>query len=179
MFQSVKYFLIVGSVALNIAFVGAWLAHAIPAQWESKQAPVPSASTGGVWCPLHRKLNVADEQWRQIEPRLREFRESADSVCKHVSALRLEMVELVAAATTDAEAIAAKQDEILAGQRKMQGLVIGQLLAEKEVLTPEQEAQLFEMIRTQSGCNRAGSMVMPGRAQGGAGRLLRGEPSDQ
>jgi len=179
MWRSSKRFLIVASVALNLAFVGVWLAHAISAGVGGELAPSPPATPGRIWCPLHEKLNLTDEQWEQIEPRLREFRQSAQSVCDTVSQLRLEMVELIAAPTPDLEAIAAKQEEIQAGQQKMQGLVIGHLLAEKEILTPEQEERLFTMIREQSGCDRRGPMMMSGRRHGGVGRMFRDEPTSQ
>lgn len=179
MWRSSKRFLIVASVALNFAFVGVWLAHAIPAGVGGELAPSPPATQGRTWCPLHEKLNLTDEQWEQIEPRLKEFRQSAQSVCQNVSQLRLEMVELIAAPTPDLEAIASKQEEIQAGQRKMQGLVIDHLLAEKEILTPEQEERLFTMIREQSGCDRGGPMMMSGRPHRGVGRILRDEPTSQ
>jgi Spy/CpxP family protein refolding chaperone len=178
MFKNGRYFLIVGSVALNIAFTSAWLVYAIPASFELPETPSSAASTGAIWCPLHRELDVTPEQWRQIEPRLKDFRHSAESACQRFGQLRLEMLDLIAAATTDTEAIAAKQDEILAGQRKVQELVIGQLLAEKEVLTPEQAARLFAMIRVQGGCERSGSRSGAGRGRGGFGRVLRESPGD-
>ena len=176
MWRSSKRFLIVASIALNLAFIGAWLAHAIPAGVGDEILSSPPAKTGRIWCPLHERLNVSDEQWERIEPRLREFRQSARSVCQDVSTLRLELVELIAAPTPDLEAITSKQEEIQAGQQKMQGLVIGHLLAEKEILTPEQEQRLFTMIREQSGCDRGGPMMMSGRRPGGVGRMLREEP---
>ncbi|MEA1950070.1 MAG: periplasmic heavy metal sensor [Planctomycetota bacterium] len=163
MWHSSKRFLIVGSVALNFAFVGVWLAHAIPAVLDKEDASVPPQAMGRIWCPLHQQLNVSDEQWEQIEPRLKEFRESAQSVCRQVNKLRQEMLEMIEASTPDREAIAAKQKEIQAGQRKMQGLVIGHLLAEKEILTPGQEERLFAIIREHSG----------GPMRGGIGRVLR------
>jgi Spy/CpxP family protein refolding chaperone len=179
MWHSSKRFLIVGSVALNLAFVGVWLAHAIPAVLDSEGAAAPPKTTGPIWCPLHRQLNVSSEQWEQIEPRLKEFRESAQSVCKHVNKLRREMLELIALPTPEREAIAAKQEEIRAGQRKMQGLVIDHLLAEKEILTAEQEERLFALIREHSGCDRGGPMMMPGPSHGGIGRVLRDGPQSQ
>jgi len=171
MWRSSKRFLIVGSVALNLAFVGVWLAHAIPAALDKEGAAASpkNKNMGRIWCPLHQQLNVSDEQWEQIEPRLKEFRESAQSACQHVNKLRLEMLELIAVPTPDREAIAAKQKEIQAGQRKMQGLVIGHLLAEKEILTPEQEERLFALIRERSG----------GPMRGGIGRVLRDGPQSQ
>ncbi|MBN1855246.1 MAG: periplasmic heavy metal sensor [Pirellulales bacterium] len=179
MSRTSKRFLIVASVALNLAFVGIWLAHAIAARLGEEPAPSPHATAGRIWCPLYEKLNVTDAQWNRIEPILREFRKSAQSVCQDMSKLRLEMVELIAAPTPNLEAIAAKQEEIQAGQRKMQGLVISHLLAEKEILTPEQQERLFTMIREQSGCNRKGPMIMSGRPHSGVGHMFRDEPASQ
>ncbi len=178
MWSSGKRFMIVASVALNLAFVGVWLAHAIPAGM-GKEAASPPVTSGRIWCPLHERLKVSDEQWKRIEPCLKEFRQSAQSVCQDVSKLRLELVELIAAPTPDLKAIAAKQEDIQEGQRKMQGLVIDHLLAEKEVLTPEQRERLFTMISEQSGCDRKGPMMMSGRPHGGVGRMFRDEPPSQ
>jgi Spy/CpxP family protein refolding chaperone len=169
MWRGSKQFLIVGSVALNFAFVVVWLAHAIPAVLGKEDAAMPPKTMERIWCPLHRQLNVSDAQWEQIEPRLKEFRKSAQSVCQNVHKLRQEMLELIAAPTPDREAIAAKQKEIQAGQQKMQGLVIGHLLNEKEILAPEQQKRLFALIRECSG----GSM------RGGIGRVLRDESQSQ
>ena len=179
MWRSSKRFLIVASVALNLAFVGVWLAHALPSGVGGELAASRPATQGRIWCPLHEKLDLTDEQWERIEPRLREFRQSAQSVCQNVSRLRLEMVGLIESPTPDLEAIAAKQQEIQAGQRQMQGLVIDHLLAEKEVLTPRQEQQLFTMIREQSGCDRGGPMMMSGRQRTGVGRMFRKGPPSQ
>jgi Spy/CpxP family protein refolding chaperone len=178
MWHSSKRFLVVASVALNVAFVGVWLAHAIPVGLGKEVASPPPATSGRIWCPLHQQLGVSDEQWDQIEPRLKEFQQAALSVCQRVSALRLEMLELIAAPNADREAIAAKQEEIQAGQQKMQELVIGHLLAEKNVLTGEQQERLFALIRQQSGCDQGGPMMLPGPARRGLGRVLRdGAPS--
>jgi len=179
MIRHSKRFLVLASVALNVAFVGVWLAHAIPAQ--KAQAPAEPLSAHGerIWCPLHQKLDVSDEQWQRIEPQLQAFREAAEVASGQVHALRQQMLDLIADPAPDPTAIAAKQEEILAGQRKVQSLVIGQLLAEKEVLTAEQEAELFAMIRDQSGCHRPGPLMMSGPSRGGIGRALRGVPSDE
>jgi Spy/CpxP family protein refolding chaperone len=78
------------------------------------------------------------------------------------------MIDLIAAAQPDRQAIAAKQEEILAGQRKMQELVIGQLLAEKQVLTPQQQKELFDLLRQGSERSGLGPMMMGMAAPGQA-----------
>lgn len=180
MWRSSKPFLMVTSVALNLAFVAVWFTHAISAGMSEETVSDPAATTERIWCPLHAKLDVSDEQWGRIEPRLKAFRDSARSLCQRMSTLRLEIMELLAAPTPDLEAIAARQEKIQAGQRKMQKLVIGHLLAEKEILTQKQEERLFNMIREQSGCSRNGPRMMSGRGRtmsggGGVGRMFRDE----
>jgi len=151
MVKKYAFLFIVLSVALNIGFAGVWAAQTVAGHWPAWEGGGHSNSTGAVWCPLHRKLDVTDEQWQRLEPRLAQFRQAAQAVCQETQRKRAELIDLVAAGTDRTE-IAAKQEEILAGQRRMQGLVIEQLLAEKEVLTVEQQKELFDMIRRHSGC---------------------------
>lgn len=135
------------SAALNVAFVTVWALHALPPVMRRGEP----AATEGVWCPLHRRLAATEAQWREIEPRLVEFQNAARDVCEEVNQSRAELIGLLADAGPDTEAVQAKQEEILAGQRRMQHLVIDYLLAEKRTLTPEQQGQLFDMLRQRTG----------------------------
>ena len=155
MWKKIAPLLILLSVALNVAFIGVWAARAVGCR-----RSVEHADGGGkVWCPLHRRLNVTDEQWRQIEPRLAAFRRDSQSRCQEIGRLRGEMIDLIEADEPDRQAIAAKQEEIRAGQRQMQQLVIEHLLAEKEVLTAKQERELFDILRRRSACAGPGRMM--------------------
>jgi len=151
MVRKYAFLLIVLSVALNIGFAGVWATQTVAGHWSAWERCGHGNCSGAVWCPLHRKLAVTDEQWQRVEPRLAQFRQASQAVCQETQRKRAELIDLVAAGT-DRTQIAAKQEEILAGQRRMQGFVIEQLLAEKEVLTVEQQKELFDMIRRQSGC---------------------------
>jgi hypothetical protein len=71
----------------------------------------------------------------------------------------------------DIEAIRATQDEMLAAKRSIQELVVDHLLAEKEVLTPGQQQQLFAMLRNRTGC--AADPTTAGRPRGGLGPILQ------
>jgi len=156
MWKKIAPLLIVLSVALNVAFVGIWAVHAVGSYWSIE----PEAQDTAVWCPLHRRLNVTEEQWRQIEPRLETFRQESQSLCRQINRLRGEMIDLIAANDEpDREAISAKQEQIRAGQRQMQQLVIEHLLAEKQVLTAEQEKELFDLLRQRSACAGPGRMM--------------------
>lgn len=160
MWKKIAPLLIVLSVALNVAFVGVWAVHAAGAHWGGHAPCDHGDVTAGIWCPLHRQLGISQEQWKQIEPRLVEFQKTSQAICQDVSGKRLELIDLMTAAQPDQAAISAKQEEIFAGQRKMQELVIEQLLAEKRVLTPRQQQELLDLLRQRSGCAGHGPMMM-------------------
>jgi Spy/CpxP family protein refolding chaperone len=152
MWKTVRRYSIVASVALNAAFVAIWIAYAAASQPHSQQTGETTTQEQAIWCPLHRELDVTEEQWAQIEPRLTEFQAGVAELRQRVQAIRPEVIDLIAAEEPDLEAIRTKQDEILATKREIQGLVVGHLIAEKQVLTPDQQTQLFKMLREQSGC---------------------------
>ena len=153
--------LIVLSVALNLAFIGAWAGKALASRPRQSGSVLHNEGRGEIWCPLHRELGVTESQWKQIEPGLLEFRKNAVAVCQEVGQKRQAMIDLIASAQPDREAIRARQDEILAGQRKMQELVIERLLVEKKELTSEQQKQLFQMLR-QRGASECVAPMMIG-----------------
>jgi len=174
MWKQTRPALVLLSIALNVAFAGVWLAYAAVSRVESQEKRCEPGDSASVWYPLHRQLNVSAEQWKEIEPRLRAFRASADEICRQISELRRGIIDQLATPNPDLDAIKVKQGEILAGQRKMQGLVIDQLMTEKKVLTAEQQQRLFDMLRNQSGCSRGGPLLLPGRGhEGRIGQTLR------
>jgi len=161
--KNTRVFLIVASVALNVAFVATWItratvSHAHPGETGRRE------TRHTIWCPLHRELGVTGEQWTQIEPLLREFQAAVGERSQEVDAKRLEVINLVAAAEANPEAIRARQDEILATKRSIQDLVANHLLAEKGILTPEQQQRLFEMLRSRTCC--AGGPPLAGPPNG-------------
>jgi len=171
MWKKLKPFLIILSVGLNLAFVGTWIAHAacVGRTGEVRSCDEPKPQSG-VWCPLHRQLGIDEEQWQEIEPRLLEFQKSARELCGDIGKHRLELLDLIATADPDQDAIRARQDAILAGQRKMQELVIERLLAEKDMLTPEQCEMFFQLLRDRSSCAGHGPMVGSGPHKSGGQR---------
>ena len=158
MWKKIAPLLVVLSVALNLAFISVWAVRSARAHW-----PIGTADDRGIWCPLHRRLDVTDEQWRRIEPRIAEFRARSQTICADLNRLRTELIDLIASDNPDRDAITAKQEEIRAGQQRMQQLVVEHLLAEKEVLTTEQQKELFDLIRQRSACHGPGRMMgLPG-----------------
>lgn len=157
--------LVVLSVAVNVAFVGVWAASAVNVPTAPPADRSGCQECEGVWCPLHKRLGVTPEQWRQLEPQLNEFRRASQAVCEEVNRKRKEMIDLIAAPEPDRQAIEAKQEEILAGQRKMQTLVINRFIAEKRILDPEQQKELFALLRERGRCRGHG----PGMGPAGQG----------
>lgn len=154
MWKRMAPLLIVLSVAMNVAFVGVWAVHT-----GRVQQIFDRSDNRQMWCPLHRRLDVADEQWRRIEPLLTDFQNRAQTICARMNRLRTELIDLIAVNDPDRQAIAAKQEEIRAGQQEMQQLVVEHLLAEKEMLTPQQQRALFDTIRKHSSCAGHSSMI--------------------
>jgi hypothetical protein len=152
MWKKMKTPILIFSVTLNMAFIAMWVIHAFPTHFGCIGLKADSNAKSCISCPLHRKLGTSEKQWQEIEPRLVEFKTSSQAVCRKTNQLRKELIDLIAAPQTDIEAIRTKQDEILAGQRRMQELLISHLLAEKMMLTPQQQKTFFDMIRKQSDC---------------------------
>ena len=149
MLKKTGQLLVVASVALNLAFVSAFGGLYFSARAErGDQADMDN----GVWCRLHRRLGVTEEQWKQIEPLLMEFRESARAASEDVGRARGELIDLIASSEPDMQAIRAKQEEIQEAHSRMQKLVVEHLLAEKRLLTEEQQERLFAMMRERAGC---------------------------
>ena len=159
MWKKIAPLLILLSVALNIAFISVWAVHGIRGHWFGTGRCGRDSATAGPSCPLHRRLGVTDEQWRQIEPRIAEFRTRSQKICAEMNRLRTELIDLIASDDPDRQAIAARQEAIRAGQQRMQQLVVEHLLAEKEVLTAQQQKQLFHLIRQHSACQGPGRMM--------------------
>ena len=175
MWNKIKWFLIVASFALNLAVASVWIAHSLPVSITSEETE-PPATTLPIWCPLHQQLDVSTEQWTKIEPQLKQFRDSAQSVSKQIGRFRSEVLDLIATPAPDRDAIAAKQEEIRACQRKMQDMVVAHLLAEKEILTAEQGEHLLTLLREHSSGGRAGHAGLSGSSQRGIGQVLREGP---
>lgn len=151
--KRILIFIFVASLALNVAFVTTWAGYRLSEEPAKDQMQISQHNDNEkIWCPLHRSLNVTEEQWKQIEPRLLEFRSTSDDICQEVNNKRAEMIDLLSVPDPDRQSIADKQKEILAGQEKMQRLVIEHLLFEKTVLTSQQQEDFFRLFRQRCGC---------------------------
>lgn len=153
------------SVGLNLAFIAMWLVHALSAP-DNMSEPSHSGVNSSVPSALHREIGVTEEQWQKIQPWVLDFREKAGKQRQKISALRTQLMDLLTMPEEDEAAIRKTQEEILAGQRRMQNLVIDHLLKEKEFLSPEQGKRLMQSLCKQC---RQDSGMASGK---GFGRVL-------
>ncbi|MCP4708930.1 MAG: periplasmic heavy metal sensor [Planctomycetes bacterium] len=152
--KPLKLQIMILSVAFNLAFVAMWVAYGQP---QAEKTPTlqgqpecimpVTEESGMVCCPLHNQLNIDEQQWVAIEPPLENFRKCTQMVCGDINKLRMEVIDLLAEPEVDLVTLQSKQEAILEGQRAMQQLIIEQLLEEKKVLNPQQQKQLFIMLR--------------------------------
>jgi Spy/CpxP family protein refolding chaperone len=167
MWRRIRILAIILSVSLNVAFVVVWATRAVSTHSKScDPAMCMNDSTGKIWCPLHRALGTTDEEWRTLEPMQRQYRAESQAVCREVSGLRAEMIDLLAKPDANRDSIRVKQDQIIDAQRKMQDLTIEHLLSEKQVLSAAQQAKLFSMMKRGDGCAAQGTMMGLGHGQG-------------
>jgi Spy/CpxP family protein refolding chaperone len=163
---------LVFSFGVNVAFAGVWATRTLFAR-TARVEPGPTAGGDAlIWCPLHRELGVDPAQWRRIEPRLREFHTNVTAKRSEVAALRAEMLEMLAAEVPDSQRVQAKQEEILTSQGQIQAMVVTHLLAEKQLLDPDQRSKLFKMIQSCSQCPQSGGVLdgsEPARCNGNSG----------
>jgi Spy/CpxP family protein refolding chaperone len=162
----IRTLLIILSVSLNVAFVAAWGMKTLTqtANAAKQNNTFCSQDSCGIWCPLHRALGTTEAQWQTLEPLQRKFQAASQSLNDTSDVLRAELVDLIAKPDMNRAAIEAKESEIGAIQQRMQGLVVNHLLEEKRILTGEQQAKLFAMMRDHGGCAGHGSMMGGGKA---------------
>jgi Spy/CpxP family protein refolding chaperone len=162
--KNLRVLILLGSLALNVAFVVAWAAPSLLA----RPGDSPCGKADGVGCPLYRRLGVTADQWRKIEPRLKAYQDRSREYCLGINRSKNELIDLVAAPEADRKAIEAKQKDILAGHEKMQTELVDHLLAEKKVLNPDQQARLFGMLRSRGceGCGPCGGPESGGTRRG-------------
>lgn len=164
MWKKIVPLLVILSVTLNIGVAGVWIAHTV--NGGGLAGNQPDEGTEGIWCPLHRDLGVTEEQWENLEPGLLRFQENLRPVCQNINLSRDELIDLLDSPEPDLKAIESKQREINLGQQQVQQLVIEHLLAEKQILTTQQQAQLFNMVRQQSACTMSGFINNVSRQRG-------------
>ncbi len=89
------------------------------------------------------------DQKQQVEEIRRSFLPEVAGVRQSLREKRLELSELLFAESPDMQAIEAKSLEISNLQRDLEKKVIGHILEEKDLLSPDQKKRFHEVIRSE------------------------------
>jgi len=92
-------------------------------------------------------IALTNEQKRLVEDIRRDFLPKVEGIRHALRSNRLQLNELLFAEVTDLKAIAEKSNEISALQAKLEREVIDHILQEKELLSPEQKREFYQVIR--------------------------------
>jgi len=158
------------SLALNAAFTATWAVRTVSSGRSEQPRPPEAAQEGEVWSPLHRRLDVTQEQWRQIEPHMREFMETMQERRERISEVRHDMLDLLFSQDVDRDAIEKQQDRVLNAFRKTQNVVLQHVLTERRYLTDGQERKLKRMLERLMNTSGPGNPPLgPRNGQGGRG----------
>lgn len=152
MLFALKPMLVTLSIAFNVAFLAMWGFHLYGTRVTAERQ-VPSAGQAcAIWSPLHQRLGITTQQWAVIEPPFTRFQQASQHECREIQRLQSVLIEQLAASTVNHHVLDETQQALLAHQQTQQRLIIKQLVAEKRVLTPSQQRELFQLIRQQTRC---------------------------
>lgn len=94
-------------------------------------------------------IALTNEQKRQVEDIRREFLPKVEGIRQSLSRNRLQLNDLLFAESPDLRTIADKSNEISTLQAKLEREVIDHILQEKELLSPEQKREFYQVIRNE------------------------------
>jgi Spy/CpxP family protein refolding chaperone len=94
-------------------------------------------------------IALTNEQKRQVEDIRRDFLPKVEGIRQSLRHNRLQLNDLLFAESTDLRMIAEKNNEISALQTKLEREVIDHILQEKELLSPEQKREFYQVIRNE------------------------------
>jgi len=157
--KSITLVLIVVSVTFNLAFLAMWITHYVTARHVTEQESRESSQPCAIWSPLHQRLGVTVQQWKAIEPQFVRFQQASQNECREIQRLRLVLIDQLAAPTVNRHALDETQQSLQAHQQTQQRLIVEQLVAEKHVLIPSQQRELFQLIRQQTRCLTPGALL--------------------
>jgi hypothetical protein len=141
------------SLAINLALIGAWSFHRLRGTCQRKALPAAPPAA------LTQRIGVTGTRAAQIEGVLDRFRDGMRERCRHIEALRRELLELVAAETVQADAVTAAREAMLAAQAEAQQQVLAHLVDLKQILEPEEQQRLFDLLRSHGGCAGPGRLL--------------------
>ncbi|MCL5024528.1 MAG: Spy/CpxP family protein refolding chaperone [Nitrospirae bacterium] len=94
-------------------------------------------------------INISEGQKQQVEDIRRDFLPRVAGIRQALRQNRLELNDLLFADPPDMRAIEGKSRDISKLQTQLEREVIDHILQEKELLSPEQKRQFYDVIRTE------------------------------
>jgi periplasmic protein CpxP/Spy len=94
-------------------------------------------------------IALTNEQKRQVEDIRRDFLPKVEEIRQSLRQKRLQLNDLLFIETPDMKTIAEKSNEISALQAKLEREVIDHILQEKNLLSPEQKREFYQVIRNE------------------------------
>jgi Spy/CpxP family protein refolding chaperone len=94
-------------------------------------------------------IALTNEQKRQVEDIRRDFLPKVEGIRQALRGNRIQLNELLFAEVPDLKIIEEKSNEISALQAKLEREVIDHILQEKELLSPEQKREFYQVIRNE------------------------------
>jgi protein CpxP len=94
-------------------------------------------------------IALSDEQKRQVEDIRRDFLPKVEGIRQSLRQQRLQLNDLLFTEAPDMKTIAEKSGEISALQTKLEREVIDHILQEKDLLSPEQKREFYQVIRNE------------------------------
>jgi Spy/CpxP family protein refolding chaperone len=94
-------------------------------------------------------IALTNEQKRQVEDIRRDFLPKVEGIRQSLRQKRLQLNDLLFSEAPDMKTIAEKSNEISALQAKLEREVIDHILQEKELLSPEQKREFYQVIRNE------------------------------
>ncbi len=94
-------------------------------------------------------IALTNEQKRKVEDIRRDFLPKVEGIRQSLRQNRLQLNDLLFAESPDLRTIAEKSNEISALQAKLEREVIDHILQEKELLSPEQKREFYQVIRNE------------------------------
>jgi hypothetical protein len=130
----------VASIALNVAFAATYVIYKLPLLTGMHQQSSLE--------PLFLQLDMTSDQLARFKAERDKFHAQLQEPGQEIKEKQIELIDLLAVASPDLQAIAKKQEEIQHLQGAFQARIIGHFLRASTMLTPVQQTRFFELIKT-------------------------------
>jgi|WetSurMetagenome_2_1015567.scaffolds.fasta_scaffold311263_2 Spy/CpxP family protein refolding chaperone len=138
--ENIKKILFIASIALNVVFAATYITYKLPSLAGGRQ---PQAPTG----PLFLQLDLTPDQLARFKAERDSFHRRLQDLGQEIKTQQIELIDLLGVIPSDQKAIEKKQQEIQQQQGTLQERIIAHFLQASALLTPEQRARFFQLIK--------------------------------